>query len=163
VRVLAGVIVVMALVLGIVPQFVNCEARGGTMPGVTAGSGTAAASAMSASPAAGAVKPKMKCLWTARAEIAVAVPLFVIGALLLIGRRKETRRVLALPAAALGAVAMLLPTVLIGVCASPGAVCRTSLLPTALIAGSLTVAASLAILFVNELRPYGPTAAVNAG
>jgi Kef-type K+ transport system membrane component KefB len=138
VRVLVGVIVAMALVIGIVPQFTNCEARGGTMSGTTASSVGSTTT--------------MKCFWTARAEIGVALPLFVIGALMLFSRRKETRRALAVPAAALGVVAMLLPTALIGVCTSPGAICRTALLPFMLIAGGLTVAASLALLIVNELR-----------
>jgi hypothetical protein len=160
---MAGLIVVMALVIGVVPQFTNCEARGGTMPGTAASSSASGAGTMGATQVAGTVKPKMKCLWTARAEIGVAVPLFLIGALLLVSRRKETRRALAVPAAALGVVAILLPTALIGVCTSSGAVCRTTLLPSMLITGGLTVAASLAMLLVNELRPYGPTAVASAG
>ena len=159
-RVLAGIIVVMALVIGIVPQFTNCEATRDTMPGTAASS--AAGTTMSAVPATGTAMPKMKCLWTARAEVGVAVPLFLIGVLLLVSRRKETRRALAIPAAALGVVAILLPTMLIGVCPSSGAVCRTTLLPSMLIAGGLTIAASLAALLVNELRPHGPTAVASA-
>lgn len=156
-RVLAGIVMVMGLVIGVVPQFINCEARSGTMPGVTADSGIATAG--SAMPSASAVKPKMKCLWTARAEIGVAAPLFAVGVLMLLSRRKETRLVLALPAAVLGAVAMLLPTALIGVCAASGAICRTALLPTVLIAGGLTVAASIAMLAADQLRPQKPAEA----
>jgi hypothetical protein len=164
VRVLAAVIVAMALVIGILPQYTNCEARGGTMPGTAASSAASGGgAAMGATQVASAAKPKMKCLWTARAEIGVAVPLFIIGALLLVSRRKETRRALAIPAAALGVVAILLPTALIGVCASNGAVCRTTLLPSMLITGGLAVAASMVMLLVNELRPYGPTAVASAG
>jgi hypothetical protein len=141
VKVLAGLIVVMALVIGIVPQYANCEARGGTsMPAATQTSGGAGTAA------AAAPVPKMKCLWTARAELGVAIPLFALGALMFLSRRRETRRSLAVPSALLGVVAMLLPTALIGVCASSGAVCHSSMLPMMLVAGGLTVAASLAYL-----------------
>lgn len=138
-RVLAVIIVAMALIIGIVPQFTNCEARASAMSATTASSTGSTTT--------------MKCFWTARAEIGVAVPLFTIGGLMLLSRRRETRRALAVPAAALGIVAILLPTALIGVCTSPGAICRTALLPFMLIAGGLTVAASLALLIVNGLRP----------
>jgi hypothetical protein len=157
VRVLAGIIAVMALVIGLVPQFTNCEARSAAMPGTAVSSAASGGgAAMSPPQAVSAMKPTMKCLWTARAEIGVAVPLFLIGALLLVSRRKETLRALAILAVALGAVTMLLPTALIGVCASAGAVCRTSLLPSMLIAGGLTVAASIAVALVNEFRPHEP-------
>jgi hypothetical protein len=162
VRVLAGVIVAMSLVIGVVPQFTNCEARGGTMPSTT----TAPAGGSATGTTTGAVSAThtiMKCLWTARAEIGVAVPLFAIGALMLLTRRRETRRVLAIPAGLLGLIAMLLPTVLIGVCSSPGAICRMALRPSMLIAGGLTVAASLTIALVNELRPDAPAQPRAAG
>jgi hypothetical protein len=163
-RVLAGVIVIMALVIGIVPQFTNCEARGGAMPGTmaTPAGGSATGTAMNAAPSAGAAKPKMKCLWTARAEIGVAVPLFAIGGLMFFSRRKETRRALFLPSAILGAAAIMLPTALIGVCAVATAVCRTSLVPSMLVAGGLTVTASLVGMAVNELRPDAPAEAQTA-
>jgi Domain of unknown function (DUF4418) len=165
VRVLAGVVVAMALAIGIVPQFTNCEARGGTMPDSAAasGAGSGAGTMMGSAPPAAVVRPKMRCLWTARAEIGVAVPLFAAGGLILFSRRRETRRALAVPSALLGIVAVLLPTALIGVCASRGAVCRTSLLPSMLVAGGLTVAASLAIMVLGGLRPYASAAAHRAG
>jgi hypothetical protein len=84
-------------------------------------------------------------------ERRAAIPLFALGALMFVSRRKETRRALAVPSALLGVVVMLLPTALIGVCAASGAVCRSSMLPTMLVAGGLTVALSLAYLAVNEL------------
>jgi uncharacterized membrane protein len=105
----------------------------------------------------------MKCVWAARAEIGVAVPLFAVGVLMLFSRRKETRRALAVPSALLGIVAMLLPTALIGVCASSGAICRTAMRPSLLVAGGLTVAASLAVLVANELRPDAPAEVQTAG
>jgi hypothetical protein len=149
VKVLAGLIVVMALVIGIVPQFANCEAGGS--PSMPAGTQAAsAAGATGTAAAAAAPVPKMRCLWTARAELGIAIPLFALGALLFVSRTKETRRALAVPSALLGTVAMLLPTALIGVCAAPGAVCHSSMLPAMLVAGGVTVASSLAHLAVNE-------------
>jgi hypothetical protein len=147
VKVLAGLIIVMALVIGIVPQFANCEAGGTTsMPAGTQASSGAGTAAAATSPV-----PKMKCLWTARAELGAAIPLFALGALMFVSRRRETRRALAVPSALLGMVAMLLPTALIGVCASSGAVCHSSMLPMMLVAGGLTAASSLAYLAANEV------------
>jgi hypothetical protein len=158
VKVLAGLIVVMALVIGIVPQFANCEAGGSpSMP--TGTQATSAAGATGTTAAAAAPVPKMKCLWTARAELGIAIPLFALGGFMFVSRRRETRSALAVPSALLGVVAMLLPTVLIGVCASPGAACHSSMLPLMLVAGGLTAASSAAYLAANSLGVSKMTAA----
>ena len=152
-KVLAVILVAMGLVLAIAPQFTNCEAKGGSMPGttMTTASGSAAMGGSSTVAAAKPV-PKMKCLWTARASLAVGVPLAVMGALLFFSRRKETRRVLAALGALAGVFAILLPTVLIGHCANSDAVCSTTMTPIMISAGAVALAASLIVLVANELR-----------
>lgn len=149
-RVVAMAIVALALVIGIVPQYTHCK-TGASMAGSatkTAMTGNGLKTATAAAPA-----QPMRCYWSARAEIGVAVPLGLTGVLLVLGRRKETRRFLALLGAALGAVAMLVPTVLIGVCPTATAVCHTTMRPTLLAAGGLVVALSVVALVLNELRP----------
>lgn len=97
-RMLGVIILVMAFITAIVPQFTNCEhlsrtitlANGSTVP--------------------------MKCYWTAQAELGTSIPLLAIGALMTVNRHKESRRNLSILGVALGIVVLLLPTALIGVC-----------------------------------------------
>lgn len=91
-------------------------------------------------------RPPMKCHWTARAGIAVALPLAGIGALLFLSRHGETRRALAAIGLLLGVVTALLPTFLIGVCSHPGMPCNAVMKPTLVLAGIVTVGVSLAVL-----------------
>ncbi len=148
-RIVALLVVAMALVIGIVPQFTHCKTgstMGASSPSVAAGGvSTAPASTATAKPA------PMRCYWSARAELGVALPLAAAGVLLFFSRRKETRRALAILVSVLGAVTMLVPTVLIGVCSTSSAVCNTAMRPTMLAAGGLTVALGLITLIRNEL------------
>ena len=61
----------------------------------------------------------MKCHWTGRAELVLGVPLLAVGLMLGFSRRRESQRVLGITATVLGVLAILLPTVLIGVCMQP--------------------------------------------
>ena len=160
-KVLAMVLVIAGLVIAIAPQFTNCEAQGGTMPTATAKVASTAPSVTFASLQAAVtttIVPKMKCLWSARGSLAVGVSLAVAGGLLFFARRKETRRALGIVGALLGAFAILLPTSLIGTCASSAAVCNTTMKPILLAAGGLAVAASVVLLAVNELGRERPDA-----
>jgi peptidoglycan/LPS O-acetylase OafA/YrhL len=149
-RVAAILVVATALIIGIVPQFTHCKT-----------SSTMSANASTATPTAGAANgagavvtaqaTPMRCYWTARAELGAALPLLAVGVLLFFSRRKETRRALAVLVCLLGVVAMLLPTVLIGVCEQSSAVCNTTMRPILLAAGGLTVIIGLITLIRNEL------------
>jgi hypothetical protein len=149
-KVLAILIVIAGLVIAVAPQYTNCEAQGGTMP--TASTIVASTTLSPLTSVASTIVPKMKCLWSARGALAVGVSLAVAGALLFFARRKETRRALSIVGALLGLSAILLPTTLIGTCASDGAVCNTTMKPIMLVAGGLAVAASVLVLVVNELK-----------
>jgi hypothetical protein len=156
-KVLAILLVIAGLVIAIAPQYTNCEAQGGTMPTGTTGTTTLRLSPVTTmasvqTSVAATLVPKMKCLWSARGALAVGASLAVAGALLFFARRKETRRALAIVSALLGLFAVLLPTTLIGTCASAAAVCNTTMKPILLAAGGLAVAASAIILVVNELK-----------
>jgi hypothetical protein len=164
VKVLAMVLVIAGLVIAIAPQFTNCEAQAGSMPTATARVASAAPSVGFASlqtAATTTIVPKMKCLWSARGALAVGATLAVAGGLLFFARRKETRRALGVVGALLGAFAILVPTSLIGTCASSAAVCNTTMKPIMLVTGGLAVAASIVLLAVNELgRERADAAAV---
>jgi hypothetical protein len=123
-KVVAVVIIILALVIGIVPQFSNCLYEGQTLK---LANGTTA---------------PMKCYWSARSEIPMAVLLLGVGILLALSKRKETWRSLFILSIILGAFVMLIPTNLIGVCSSmmKAAACNTVMQPTLLLAGGLVIA-----------------------
>ena len=121
-------LVLLALAIAIVPQFTDCEAQGRSivLPN-------------------GATIP-MKCHWTARAEIAAAVPLVAVGGMIAASRRRQTIRALAVVGILLGAVSLLLPATLIGVCSSADMLCNMVMRPALMFAGVLTVAVSVVAL-----------------
>jgi hypothetical protein len=133
-RVLSVAIIALALVSGILPQFTDCQSQGKAMQ------------------LANGMTVAMKCHWTARGEIALAVPLVGMAGALAFSRRKETARSLGMLGVILGAFVMLLPTALIGVCTS-GMPCNTVMRPTLLLSGGLIVGLSLVSFIVTARRP----------
>ena len=129
-KVVAVLFVILALVIGIVPIFTDCQSQGRALE-----------------LANGKTIP-MKCHWTGRAEIALAIPLAGAGILLAFARRKETQRALAVMAALLGAGAILLPAWLIGVCSAAEMVCKMAMEPILILAGILVIAVSVAGLLL---------------
>ena len=124
-KAIGAILVALALVIGIVPQFTDCLAQGSAIE-----------------LANGAAIP-MRCHWTRQAEVAVAIPLGIVGFLVFFNRRRQTLRALLLVGIALGLGAILLPAYLIGVCASDDMICSMLMKPTLLFAGVLTVATCL--------------------
>jgi hypothetical protein len=118
-KTVGGVFVVLSLLIAAVPQFTNCQADGRTL---TLASGK---------------EIPMKCYWTARAELALGLPLVVTGALIFASRRKETLRTLGIIGAGLGIPAILLPTWLIGVCMNPDMICVSTMRPALILLGSV--------------------------
>ncbi len=121
-------IIVLALAIAIVPLFTDCLANGRAL-----------------TTADGRQVP-MKCHWTAIAEIGLAVPLLLIGVFNLTSKRKETLRSLNSIGVALGALVVLFPTVLIGVCANPSMPCNLIEKPMLILSGILVIGASLVTL-----------------
>ena len=124
-KVVGTILVLLALALGVVPLFSDCQSQGNM---ISLPNGTTI---------------PMRCHWTGRAELAVAAPLLVVGVLTVAGRRRHVLRTLAVLGLVLGAAAILLPTVLIGVCGNPEMICNLVMKPTLLFAGLLAVATSL--------------------
>jgi hypothetical protein len=127
-KAIGAFLVVLALVIGIVPQFTDCLAQGNaiTLPN-------------------GNTMP-MKCHWTRQAEVAVALPLLAVGVLMIVSGKRQTLRALAVVGLALGLAAILVPAYLIGVCANDEMICSMLMKPTLLFAGTLTVAACVVAL-----------------
>lgn len=124
----AVIMIVLALLIGIVPQFSDCAAEGRSL---TLENGR---------------QIPMKCHWTARAEMAVAAPLLATGGLLAFAKRKETKLFLSALGAVLGVFVILLPTALVGVCANPEMICNSFMLPFLVLTGSLVVALNLYVI-----------------
>jgi len=120
--------IVLALVIAIVPIFTDCLANGRSL-----------------TTADGRSVP-MKCHWTALAEIGLAVPLALVGVFNLTSKRKETFCTLNLIGLALGALVVLFPTVLIGVCANSSMPCNMIEKPALILSGILVMGASLVTL-----------------
>ena len=123
-KALAIAIIAMAVLIGAVAYLNNCQHDGKALS------------------LASGMKVPMKCFWTAMAEIGVAGTLLVLGGLQLSSRQRETHRALGIMGGALGALAILLPTLLIGVCAHPEASCHLVMRPAMIFLGILVMGAS---------------------
>jgi hypothetical protein len=133
-KIIAVVVLILALVVMLVPQFTNCSADGRSL---TLQNGKTVA---------------MKCLWSARAELALGVPLLALGVLMALSRRKETIRALSALTVIIGVLVILIPSELIGVCASADMDCNSIMKPTMIVSGILIILAGLAALVLNERR-----------
>jgi hypothetical protein len=132
--------IILALVIGIVPMFTDCQSQGRAieLP-------------------AGKTIP-MKCHWTGTSELVIGGSLLVLGVLLLRSKRRETMRSLAVLGIVLGTFSILLPTVLIGVCASDEMLCNVLMKPTLILTGILTIIASIAAFVLAGRQPEEPAA-----
>jgi len=142
-KTLGAFLILLALIVGAVPLFTDCQSQGKAL-----------------TLANGRTIP-MKCHWTATAEIAMAVPLLVVGGLMTFNRRQETLRALSIVGIVLGVFVILLPTNLIGVCMNPDMLCNSVMKPTLILAGALITAASLVVLII--LRKEEPEVAATEG
>jgi hypothetical protein len=165
VKVLAVLVIIVALVVIIVPQFTNCEygkdnAATKSITIIKVGSASAVSyasmsSTMDGADAAALPYRMMKCFWSARAELIAGIPLLALGALLLFARRKETTRVLGILTVIAGVLTIMIPTTIVGTCANSMMVCNTEMKPTLLIAGGITIALGIAALVIGEMRREG--------
>lgn len=85
----------------------------------------------------------MKCHWTARAELGTGLLIAIESLLLILLRSSQIRFGLNLAIGLNGILALLFPTVLIGVCGSTRMNCRSLTLPALVIISGLVIAVSL--------------------
>jgi Domain of unknown function (DUF4418) len=86
----------------------------------------------------------MPCGYTARAETWMAAPMLILaGAILPLSKTKESRRAISIFSVWLGALVLLLPIYIIGICANPEHPCMVGTLPALVLLGSATIAVSL--------------------
>jgi hypothetical protein len=126
-KVLGVALVVVALLAAVIPFLNNCTAEGLY---ITTKDGR---------------QIDMKCFWTARASIGVAVPLAAVGIMLALSRRAESRRFLGVIGVLLSAILIGLPTVLIGVC-KMDKTCLNVMKPSLIILGVIGIGLSSAAI-----------------
>lgn len=124
-KVAAIAIMILAVLIGVIPMFTDCESAGRML---TLADGR---------------QVSMKCHWSARAELGLALPLFAVGAMMPFSKNRGSRRILGIAGAALGIVTILLPTELIGVCMNPDMPCVSTMKPALLLMGALVTAIGL--------------------
>jgi hypothetical protein len=128
-KVIGILLVILALVVGVVPQFTDCQSQGRAL---TLENGKTVA---------------MKCHWTGEAELALAIPMLAVGIMMIFyAKRKDAIRVLAILGIVMGILVILIPTVLIGVCALPDMLCNSLMKPILILSGILiTVLSGVAL------------------
>ncbi len=137
-KTIGSFLILMALVVGAVPLFTDCQAQGNAM---TLANGRST---------------PMICHWTAEGEIALAVPMLTVGGLMAFNRRRETLRALSILGIILGVFVILLPANLIGVCLGPEMLCNMVMKPVLVFAGALTTSASLVALLILRKEEAEP-------
>ena len=128
---IAGVVtIVLAIALAVVPMFSDCQSQGRML---TLDNGK---------------QVSMKCHWTGLAELALSVPLAAVGLMMIFSRKQESRRTLSITGILLGIMAILLPTVIIGVCMDPHMTCVSIMKPALILAGALALGIGIVVLVV---------------
>lgn len=140
-KVLSVLLIVFGLGIAVIPFFTDCLSQGLTLK------------------LANDATVPMKCHWTAIAEVGVGVTLVVTGILSFFSKQKETARALGILGIVLGVLAILFPTILIGVCKNPEHLCNSVMGPTLILLGVLTIVASAVILIMSLKSDHTVTTA----
>jgi hypothetical protein len=145
---LAGILIVLGALIIVTPWYIFpvCEAKGVTSHSMSSMS-MGAAGDTSAGTSAATI---MKCGYTARAEAAVGALVILAGLTLLALPSRDSRRALGVIGIGLGAVTLLIPTVLIGVCTAADAPCRIGTLPALILLGVLTAIAGIFLVLSRD-------------
>ena len=92
----------------------------------------------------------MPCGYTARAETGLGALVALAGIGLLGLTSYEARRAFGVMTAGLGAVVLLVPTVLIGMCAAPDHICRVATAPALILLGGITLLTGGYFVFAGD-------------
>ncbi len=131
-KVFGVALLAFAVAIAIVPMFTDCQSHG-----------------MFATLQNGNSIP-MKCHWTGVAELGLAIPLGVVGGVMVASRRKETQTYMGITGIAIAAVMLAVPNGLIGVCAAPMHTCVTLMKPA--LTGLTSVALVMGVVGLVQAR-----------
>ena len=104
-------------------------------------------------------KLPMTCGFTARAEIGIGALIVLSGVVLLARQTWETRQTTGIFVMGLGAVAIALPTVIIGMCKVADHICRLMTQPTLEILGAIVFIVGLFLFLKKDDKETKPAAA----
>lgn len=110
-------------------------------------------------PVCSAAEMKMKCYYTANAELAVGIIAALIGIAIILIDKNKAKLVLSAVQAVLGLVIILIPTAIIGVCGSPMMHCVSTTKPALIVIGALVTVISviLALLTLRDISVENKT------
>ncbi len=131
-KIMGGLSICLALAIAILPMFTDCQSQG---KAITLANGKTV---------------PMKCHWTGVAELGIAVPLAMVGVFEIFSKRKESNNILSSTGGALGIMAILFPTALIGVCSNPMMLCNSVEKPGLIALGALTIGVSAVVFFTSR-------------
>jgi hypothetical protein len=137
-KIIGVLLIVLSLVVALVPMFTDCQSQG---KAIVLENGKTIA---------------MKCHWSGRAELVVAIPLLVLGILFLVNNNMLVIRNLSILGIVLGIFIILIPTTLIGVCINAEMLCNSVMRPILILCGILVIVASsigLWISFKSKEKP----------
>ena len=135
IKYLGILIIVLAVVTAVIPYFTDCQSQGKAIE-----------------LANGKMIP-MKCHWAGIAELGVAIPLVVVGAMMTIfNRRKQVFMTLSILGIVLSALVIAFPNFLIGVCATPTMICYTVMKPALTLTGGLIAVASITGVAASTMK-----------
>jgi hypothetical protein len=98
-------------------------------------------------------KKHMKCWYTGRWEIVVGSIISLFGLLILLFKDKKIRIILSIFALIGGIFALLIPTILVGVCGNKNMDCQTMALPALIIFSSAVILTALVnIVYLARVR-----------
>jgi hypothetical protein len=143
--IVATILIILGVLVAVTPWFIFpvCEAKG------TSGDSTEGMHVDSAK--------HMKCWYTAVYESGVGILILLTGLVLIALPGRLSRRTIGILDVVLGAVVLLIPTALIGVCASANAPCRIGTLPALILLGVLTAVTGIYLVISKDASTAPPS------
>lgn len=89
----------------------------------------------------------MKCHWTARAELLLGILMIFDGILIMSFKKCETRIALSIMLFLFGLIALLIPTVVIGMCETATMACRVGTEPALIVMSVITMIVGIGNIF----------------
>lgn len=106
-------------------------------------------------PVCSAAEMKMKCYYTSQWELVVGIIAAIVGVGLILINDKKIRTLLSALEIALGALIVLIPTAIVGVCSSPMMHCVSLTRPALIVTGVLEIVTATVSLYFAVENKFG--------
>jgi len=149
-RIFAGILILLGFLIIATPWFIFpiCEIadKQSSMQGMQMGTGSDQSSSMTAG-------THMTCWYTAEAETGTGALAVFAGLILLVLPGRDARQAIGGITVGIGAITILLPTVLIGMCTDPDSPCNIGTKPALVLLGLLTAVIGLWLVTARDTAP----------